>query len=467
MKKYIAFFILITIMITSCSRNDAIIEHSSQTTLITSEQPDQTKEAPNSTDTEAGIPTVLILPENSVNENQSDEKAVNFASETKEPGHAQIYYDFVRETNTEYLFEADLADLDGDGIPELVKITEVTGGKPEYGYYSDLLIEIYKNTVDGIILLDSFMFGDPLRTGFAHSKYCMIYLASYNGKDYLCFDNYWSHQGGGTLDLYYLSLDNDGKMAVEFKCGENEYETIVSGAQISREDLALEENTNVIEYDYFDNDGTWNNYFRLVDYWINEEPVSETVYEALISKIETRMDIWKCWLSWSEISTENFTYGERLRDYFEPESERSRVTTLEWKADFNDYGDRFSLYLTVDGETDYFAGDFWPGVNFELNDNSYVSDAPENALATLSTMWTGEGQWFYICYKSNTELAVMNHPVIYPERYISGVKKEIGDEEYAKQYREYQEVLSFQIEKDNQIQMKETVIIKKPEGSEG
>lgn len=147
--------------------------------------------------------------------------------------------------------------------------------------------------------------------------------------------------------------------------------------------------------------------------------------------------------------------------------EPAQTITLEWKAVFEELGDHFQLYITVNGETDYYAGDYWPGVSFELNEDSYVSDAPDDAICTLSTLWTGEGQWFYIYQKNDDELVVMNHPVIYPEWYISSMKEEIGAEEYIKRYKEYKEILSIPIEKGSQIKIEESVIIQKPEGTVG
>lgn len=54
-----------------------------------------------------------------------------------------------------------------------------------------------------------------------------------------------------------------------------------------------------------------------------------------------------------------------------------QVTSIGWKAVFEEPGDNFQLYVTLDKELDYYVGDYWHGVSFELNENSYVSDAPK------------------------------------------------------------------------------------------
>ena len=95
------------------------------------------------------------------------------------------YYNFVCQINTSNLFEADIADLDGDGKPELVIITEIPGGKPEYGHYSDISIEIYKLINGNVILLDSILSDTERWYDFAYIKSGEIYLSSFNGKDYL------------------------------------------------------------------------------------------------------------------------------------------------------------------------------------------------------------------------------------------------------------------------------------------
>jgi len=148
----------------------------------------------------------------------------------------------------------------------------------------------------------------------------------------------------------------------------------------------------------------------------------------------------------------------------------AQLSKLELKAIFKEGdGDHFHLYVTVNEETDYYVGYYWPGVNFEFNDNeiSWVSDAPENALVAMSTMWTGEGQWFYIYQKNDSELALMNHPVIYPEWYINSVKSEIGDDEYENRYKKYQEILIIPIEKGSEILIEKAIIVQKPQGSVG
>jgi hypothetical protein len=143
----------------------------------------------------------------------------------------------------------------------------------------------------------------------------------------------------------------------------------------------------------------------------------------------------------------------------------SNISKIEWKAVYEDLGDEFHLYVIVNGEKDYYAGHYYPGVNFEFNSNeiSWVADAPENALAAFSTMWTQVGQYFYIYQKKDDELAVMNHPVIYPEWYVRSVKEEMGDEAYTKEYKEYKEVLVIPVEKGSQIQIEELVSIQRPE----
>lgn len=140
-----------------------------------------------------------------------------------------------------------------------------------------------------------------------------------------------------------------------------------------------------------------------------------------------------------------------------------QTTDIQWKAVFDEPGDNYNLYITVNNEKDYYVGDYLPGVNFELNENSLVSDAPKEAITTLSTLWTGEGQWFYIYQKSENELAVMYHNVIYSEWYISSLKKEIGESEYKRQYEEYEEVLIIPIKENTEIQAEDSIIIDKDE----
>ena len=64
---------------------------------------------------------------------------VSTSFETSDDVIKKQYCDFVRQIKTDYLFEAYIADLDGDGKPELIVIYEVPGGKPEYGNYSDII----------------------------------------------------------------------------------------------------------------------------------------------------------------------------------------------------------------------------------------------------------------------------------------------------------------------------------------
>ena len=140
---------------------------------------------------------------------------------------------------------------------------------------------------------------------------------------------------------------------------------------------------------------------------------------------------------------------------------KDEIAKLEWKAVFVE-GPYHHFYLTVDEEIDYYAGYYYPGDSFEFNENSYVSDAPENALSTLSTMLTQIGNWYYIYPKSDVELAVMTHPVIYPQWYIDSVKEAIGNEAYTEEYETYHEVLTIPITKGSQVQISDSITVVRP-----
>ena len=73
------------------------------------------------------------------------------------------------------------------------------------------------------------------------------------------------------------------------------------------------------------------------------------------------------------------------------DSQSAPIVTLQWKAIFMAPGDAAHLCLTVNGE-DYYVGHYWPMASFMINENLY--DAPEDALTTLTTRFTGEGQCF-------------------------------------------------------------------------
>jgi len=156
----------------------------------------------------------------------------------------------------------------------------------------------------------------------------------------------------------------------------------------------------------------------------------------------------------------NLTEETALKKNYTPPN---KILTLQWKAVFDDYppSDYCHLYITINGMIDYCVGYYWPGVNFEI-DKAWQSDVPPDTLTKLSTEWTEEGQWFYIYQKSDTELAVMNHPVVYPQWYISGMIDDLGEEEYIKQYETYHEVLVIPIKKGSQIFFEDSVIEQEP-----
>ena len=81
-----------------------------------------------------------------------------------------MLFSIVCQINTSNLFEADIADLDGDGKSELIIITEIPGGKPEYGYDSDISIEIYKLINCNVVLLDSISSDTARWDDFANIK---------------------------------------------------------------------------------------------------------------------------------------------------------------------------------------------------------------------------------------------------------------------------------------------------------
>ena len=232
------------------------------------------------------------------------------------PADAMIkqYYDFVCQINLNGLFEADLADLDGDGEPELIVISEVPGGKPEYGYNSDILVEVYKLIENNIVMLDSILSDTERWNDIAYIKSGEIYLSSYNGKDYICFDNYWSHQGGGTSTLFFLSLGDKNELSMEFSYKMNVYEDMYFGDEYVYENLGLSEYTSVLWYSYIEEYEFY--YLSLADYWINDINVSESEYEEVAGEIEMSRDIWFCAWNWGLKYFDNFTCGKRLiNDY--------------------------------------------------------------------------------------------------------------------------------------------------------
>jgi len=138
------------------------------------------------------------------------------------------------------------------------------------------------------------------------------------------------------------------------------------------------------------------------------------------------------------------------------------ATLIQWKAVFAPWGDRYHLFVTVNQETDYYVGYYWPGVNF--NEHTEVLDAPENALMAISTLHTGEGNWFYIAPKSDDALAVMYHPVLYSMGLVTGAKRDMGEEAYAKEYEEYKEILVIPIRAGIPIVVDEEMIIQRAKG---
>lgn len=198
---------------------------------------------------------------------------------------------------------------------------------------------------------------------------------------------------------------------------------------------------------------------ELYYYTIKNDILAEQLFDT--ESVEGSMQIEYTCFDFYPITEENIR--QVILKMNNKSEENSNLTEISWKAVCEDGEGAFDLYVIVNNKTEYYAGNYWPGGDFEFNESSYVSDAPENALQTISTLWTGEGQWFYIYQKNETELAVMNHPVLYPEWYISSVKEEIGEEEYTKQYDQYQEIAIIPIEKNSLIKMTESILIIKPE----
>jgi len=127
--------------------------------------------------------------------------------------------------------------------------------------------------------------------------------------------------------------------------------------------------------------------------------------------------------------------------------ESAPITRVSWKA--VDYGaDFFHLYVTLDGDTDYYVG-YYFGENFDYpqpDEGPWNADVPESSLSYFRGMWTGAGECFYMYRKTDAELAVMNHHFAYGKGW---------DEQ-----EEYKEILVIHLVKDNQIQMAEPVIIR-------
>ena len=101
----------------------------------------------------------------------------------------------------------------------------------------------------------------------------------------------------------------------------------------------------------------------------------------------------------------------------------AKVTSVEWKIIYEEDSEYFKLYINLKDEIDMYAGRYFHSSSFRLNENSDVQDAPENALSTLSTMEAQVGHWFYMYQKSDTEISVMYHTVLYPEWLIQDVKE--------------------------------------------
>ena len=147
-----------------------------------------------------------------------------------------------------------------------------------------------------------------------------------------------------------------------------------------------------------------------------------------------------------------------ISTYQTPEPEC--VTKIEWKVVF--YEDVvlfpgveehtlpfFRLYLIVNNEIEYYAGSgFRPRSQLAINTTTGIRlDAPPNALSTLSSLWTGLSQQFYIYQKSDTELAVMHRAV----DFMNSV------------HDEYEKILVIPIRKGTQILVSDYLIVQEPD----
>jgi len=128
--------------------------------------------------------------------------------------------------------------------------------------------------------------------------------------------------------------------------------------------------------------------------------------------------------------------------------ELEHVTKIEWKVifyEYEDYNDHFFLlYLLVNGETGYYAGSgFAPRSQLVVNCITLRLDAPASALSTLSSLWTGLSQQFYIYQTNDTELAVMS-------RFVDFMSDDTV---------EYEKILVIPIEEGTQILVSESAIV--------
>jgi len=144
-----------------------------------------------------------------------------------------------------------------------------------------------------------------------------------------------------------------------------------------------------------------------------------------------------------------YTETINISDY--QKSESATVTKIEWKVIFyedDDYNEPyFRLYLVINGEMEYYAGSgFAPRSQLTINDTLLRLDAPTYALSTLSSLWTGLSQQFYVYRKSDTELAVMS-------RFVDFMSED---------RQEYKKTLIIPIENGTQIRVGESLIVKEP-----